>query len=287
MRKQRAFATLTEQEINQVAEWVKGGKYDDVIERVAKPRPEGFGIKVSRSPLQRLWAKTARLERINARIASGQRLTLSEFDAITAGEIADLAEEIHQAILEDTYAQATSGENTPAQLLALQKLADFPERAELRAERADLARQQFEHKLEMDAFRKHIATERLELEKRRVAIAEQKAGNKLVSKNEDHLGPLAKNWDDVSERTRIRIGISKEEAARRTALCDAWKQAHLKPAAPETPSTPGAPNPLNPVQNPNRNRNPNPNLSKSLAVKTPRHHANKTAAPKPAAAIPS
>src|ERR1700752_3285329 len=134
MRKQRAFASLTEQEINQVAEWVKGGKYDDVIERLAKPRPEGFGIKVSRSPLQRLWAKTARVERINARIASGQRLSLSEFDAINAAEKADLAEDIHQAILEDTYAQAPSGENPPTQLLALQRLADFPERAELRAE---------------------------------------------------------------------------------------------------------------------------------------------------------
>ena len=52
MRKQRAFASLTEQEISQVAEWVKGGKYDDAIERIAKPRPEGFGSpRLSLAPL--------------------------------------------------------------------------------------------------------------------------------------------------------------------------------------------------------------------------------------------
>ena len=241
MRKQRAFASLTEQEINQVAEWVNGGKYDDVIERVAKPRPEGFGIKVSRSPLQRLWAKTARVERINARIASGQRLTVNEFDAINAGEKADLAEEIHQAILEDTHALATSGENTPAQLLALQRLADFPERAELRAERADLAREKFEHKLEMDAFRKHIANERLELEKRRVALAEQKASNSPGTKKEDQLGPLAKNWDDVGRRIRKQFNISDEEAARRTQLNklrDAQKASGTSQSAPPTQPQP-------------------------------------------------
>ena len=119
MTKQRSFASLTEEEINQVAEWLQHGTYDEVRDRIAKPRPEGFGIKVSRTPLQRLWAKTARVERINGRIASGQRLTLNEFDAINAGEKTDLAEEIHQAILEDTHALATSGENTHTQLLAL------------------------------------------------------------------------------------------------------------------------------------------------------------------------
>src|SRR5687768_9108843 len=215
MRKQRAFAGLTEQEINQIAEWVKGGKYDDAIERIAKPRPEGFGIKVSRSPLQRLWAKTARVERINARIASGQRLTLNEFDAINAGEKLDLAEEIHEAILEDTHELALSGENNPTQLLALQRLADFPERAGLRAERAELAREKFEHKLEMDPFRKHIAEQRLELEKRPVALAEQKARTTPGQIKEDQLGPPAKNWADAVRRLRKQFNMSDEDAARR------------------------------------------------------------------------
>src|SRR5262252_10006661 len=99
MRKQVAFATLTAAEIEQIAEWLRREKYETVLERIRKPRSDGgFGLNISRSPLERLHAKTNRVDRINNRIASGQRLTLSEYDAIEAGEKADVAEEIHDAI---------------------------------------------------------------------------------------------------------------------------------------------------------------------------------------------
>ena len=38
----------------------------------------------------------------------------------------------------------------------------------------------------------------------------------LTGRRADHLGPLARNWDDISERARIHFGVSKEEWARRT-----------------------------------------------------------------------
>src|SRR6185503_9058525 len=104
MRKQRAFAGLTEKEIEQIADWLRSGgpdnTYDAIRERIAKPRPEGFALTISNKPLQLLWEKTNRVERINNRIASGQRLSLAEFDAIQAGEKADVAEEIHDAIMD-------------------------------------------------------------------------------------------------------------------------------------------------------------------------------------------
>ena len=46
MTKQRSFASLTEEEINQVAEWLQHGTYDEVRDRIAKPRPEGFGLNL-------------------------------------------------------------------------------------------------------------------------------------------------------------------------------------------------------------------------------------------------
>ena len=58
-RKQPAFAGLTEIEIDQIARWLHSNTYDVVRDHIAKPRPEGFGLIVSNSALQRLFAKSA------------------------------------------------------------------------------------------------------------------------------------------------------------------------------------------------------------------------------------
>ena len=59
MRKQIAFASLNEAEIDQIAEWLRHETYETVHERVRKPRSEGgFGLNISRSPLERLHDKT-------------------------------------------------------------------------------------------------------------------------------------------------------------------------------------------------------------------------------------
>src|ERR1041384_1942806 len=101
MRKQRAFAGLKEAEIEQIANWLRLGKYHDVRERIAKPRPDGFGLQLnSIRPLETLRAKTNTIEKTNARISTGQKLTVAEFDSISAGEKTDVAEEVHDAIME-------------------------------------------------------------------------------------------------------------------------------------------------------------------------------------------
>ena len=86
MRKQRAFRTLTDGEVDQIAEWLRREDYDVVLERVRKPRPEGFGLNISRSPLERLYAKTNVVQKINEQLESGEKLTVSRLDAITSGE---------------------------------------------------------------------------------------------------------------------------------------------------------------------------------------------------------
>ena len=165
-RQQRAFASLTEDQINQIADRLrKGVTYHAILEWIAKPAPEGFNLKTSISPLQTLWARITQLDKINAHITSGQKLTLAEFDAINSTET-PASEEVHAAILRSTHDLATSGDNTPTQLLALQRLADFPDRAAIRQERLELDRQKFTHKQEMDTFRKEVATRRLDLAER-------------------------------------------------------------------------------------------------------------------------
>jgi hypothetical protein len=233
MTKQRAFATLTHDEINQIADWLRTHTYDQVIDLVAKPRPEGFGLKISRKPLQLLHAKLHRLDKINAHITTGEKLTLSNLDAINAGEQTDLAEETHDAILAAAHDLATTGDNTPAQLLALQRLADFPARAEQR-----------EHKIQMDLARLEIARERLAIQKRKLELTEKLTAKKLNAKpaadstptapqrKEDHLGPLARNWEEIGERVCKQFNISPEEAARRAELHKTWVQPHVNPKHP-------------------------------------------------------
>jgi len=167
MRKQRAFASLTEDEINQIAEWLQQDTYDRVRERVAKPRPEGFGLQVkSRRPFETLFANKNRIDKINRKLETGQKLTLAEFESIAAGEKADLPEQIHNAILETTYERVLEDDNTPTQLLALQRLADFPARADYREHKIQMDL----HRQEMAEHRKHIANERLALSNRLATI---------------------------------------------------------------------------------------------------------------------
>jgi hypothetical protein len=165
MRKPIAFATLTPSEIEQIADSLDRETYDAVLTRICKPRSEGgYGLNISRSPLERLWAKKQVLKKINSHIESGEKLTIAKLDSFIVGE-ATPSDEAHDAIIAATCELAKSGDNTPAQLLTLQRLADFPARVELREQRAELDRQKFAHKLDMDAFRQHIATARLELAK--------------------------------------------------------------------------------------------------------------------------
>jgi hypothetical protein len=61
-RKQPALTGLNQDELDQIVRWLHGSSYDAVLERIAKPRPEGFGLNISRGPLQRLYEKaTTRL----------------------------------------------------------------------------------------------------------------------------------------------------------------------------------------------------------------------------------
>jgi hypothetical protein len=174
LRFQPTFASLTEAELEQLAHDVQRETYDAVRERVCKPRSEG-GLDLhftSNSPLVRLHNKKNRLDLINAQITSGQKLTLAQLDTITTGEhrapSGQSGSDIHDAIMSATYLLVTEHDNTPHQLLALQRLADFPARAELREQSAqDLSRlrkQSLAHR-----------SERMQITRAREARAQAKA----------------------------------------------------------------------------------------------------------------
>jgi hypothetical protein len=242
MRKQRAFASLTEQEYEQVGEWVCRETYDAVRDRVNKPRPEGFGLNISVSPLQTLHAKKNRLHNVNRRLKESPKLTLSELDAIAAGEITDVSQEAHDAIMESARDLALSGENSPAELLSLQRLADFPARAdyrehkkqlelrkdqratEMHTHKVQMEREIHTHKIEMAQHRQHIDHERIALAKRGYDLREReltwkmdaaaakpgKSNSSLATNHsplEDDLGLLAATLDEVEARAEKKFGL--------------------------------------------------------------------------------
>src|SRR3569623_647449 len=217
---QPAFASLSSEELEQLAAWLRHQTYHAVLDRGRQPRPEGFGIDISVRPLQTLYAKIQKLDRINEHLKEKQQLTLEDYNTLSLGERNDLEDEVHRAIFEATRDLVLSGDNTPAELLALQRLADFSARAEYRA-----------HKMEMDLHRKQITEARLELQKRSLALREGSArvsragsgvppeSNRLAPEGEragkpgvapelsDHLGPYAATLDDIEARAAKKFGF--------------------------------------------------------------------------------
>jgi hypothetical protein len=145
-------------------------------------------------------------------------------ESLIKNQQSTITADVHAAILRTTYDLATSGDNTPHQLLALQRLADLPARAEIRQQRLELDHKKFEHKVEMDAFRKDLAAERLEIQKKRLALTEKLTDARLTaghlpppanpspSRRCDHLGPLIRRPEDIEARADRKFGLTPTPA---------------------------------------------------------------------------
>jgi len=216
LRFQPTFASLTEAELERLAHEVQRETYDAVRERVCKPRSEG-GLDLrftSNSPLVRLHNKKNRLDLINAQITSGKKLTLAQLGTFTAGDSGPCGEhrapeEVHDAIMSATYILVTEHDNTPHQLLALQRLADFPARAEyrkqtaaVRAERLEISRSKENRAKEMHAHKIQLDLRKQTLKEKTVAFNQDLALHRLnLNPNlfsEDPQNTEAMNSSDAS-----------------------------------------------------------------------------------------
>jgi hypothetical protein len=317
MRKQRAFATLTEHEIDQIAEWLRSNTYEVVRDRIAKPRPEGFALQLkSTHPLETLWERKNTVDKINTKLESGQKLTLAEFESILGGAgvppaVEDVPSEtsssvqdekcemhnvhldsrseqpnfgtkfeagsgtpcsmkenpriiqIHNAILETAYDRILHDDNTPFQLLALQKLADFPARAAFRARKEERDIETREHKTHMDLHRKQmaehrkqIATERLTLAKQSFELrAKQFASGPAENPKSEIRNPQFALWtpdDIIHNQPKVEAAIQADPFLSQIGLPpDNPPTPHLAPTPPDSaPSAVNHPEPLGSLQNP-------------------------------------
>src|SRR5687768_18496598 len=172
---QPSLASLTVAEREQLADWLRRGHYNDVLDRATKPRPEGLGLTfTSDKPLRTFYAKVGLFDVINAQLPADKKLSLATFESLAqrhihlflaaSGDEEKLAA-AHQAILNTTIELAGSA-TTPTQLLALQRLADFPERAAIRTAKEERAQAKAEREQEMHEHK-------IALDLRKEALAER------------------------------------------------------------------------------------------------------------------
>jgi hypothetical protein len=189
--------SLTDEQKDQLYDWLTEMPVPDVVEKLALPAPEGFGIKTHNTTLQR-FKRRRFVEQTADQIEAAAALS-----GATAGHEDTLDNGIAAGLKRHLFQRASAPDATDAQVALLARWVHRNEKLKLDVQRVQMSREKFAHKKEMDAFRKQIAEQRLELEKRRLALAEKKATANASNPNADHLGPYATNWDDVSERLRM------------------------------------------------------------------------------------
>ena len=112
LRPQPALAHLTDAEREQIADWVHTQTYQQVLERVAKPREEGgFDLRVSVSVLQRLRDRTAHHHLINGQLED--KLQLTELLALENGEQVPWSKGTHQLVQRAAFKVALLPDQTP------------------------------------------------------------------------------------------------------------------------------------------------------------------------------
>jgi hypothetical protein len=175
---QPSLRSLSEADREQLADWLRHGEYDDVLERVNKPRPEGLGLAISIKPLQTFYAKVALLDAINFHLPPEKKLTLAVFESLAYSDILHLASanaanigEVHDTILGAVHNLAQSSDNTPTQLLTLQRLADFPARAALREQMAEIQAERLQLQREKEQRAQEMHAHKIAMDLRREARA--------------------------------------------------------------------------------------------------------------------
>jgi hypothetical protein len=224
-RIQTALASLTPDEKQTLADWLRKGDYLDVLDRVNKPRSDGgFALNISRKPLQTFYAKVLLLDAINLRLPDDKKMTITDFESIAnadrllgsagvspadSGVPPESSKTVHNAIMSTACELAASSDNSPTDLALLQRIADFPARAELREHKKqlELRKEQREiekhtHKLHLDLHGKEMTGKRLALAERSLDLREKqlelRAPSKTAARRHDqlHPGPAAHSMSE-------------------------------------------------------------------------------------------
>ena len=168
MRRDCSLASLTQDQLDDLYEWISSDSYSEVVKRVALPSPDGFGIKTHITTLCRFYreerARRHAESLIQAR-SSPNPLTSDELVAEASRQLAHASYEMSLRPLNATHFNTLSRALHRVELSGLrrtqvdinkQQLDLNKERIALERKRIDLEVRQFEHNA-VEAAAKHAA----------------------------------------------------------------------------------------------------------------------------------
>jgi hypothetical protein len=227
--------TLTEDQKDQLYDWLLEMPVAKVALKLAQPAPEGFGIKTHNTTLKRFkdrrWAEEAEAQIEAAKIASARSTDDATLDAAIAS-----------TLKRHLFARASSPDATTADLALLARFVHRNEKLKLEVERVQISRERLaQNNRRLDLVDRSVKVREETLAFRREESARRAAhsdNSKLKIKNSelaeqsDHLGPLATNWDEVGDRVCKHFGITRAELIRRAELRRTWKNPNDPRNAP-------------------------------------------------------
>ena len=236
--------SLTEEQRDQLYDWLMEMPIPKVAEKIARPAPEGFGIPVHITTLQRFknrrWAEHT----------ADQLEDAAQLADATTGHDATLDNGIASALKRHFFQTASAPDATDAQLSMVARWFHRNEKHKLDVQRVQIARERLaqgdqrilQNNRRLDLLERTVKVREETLALRREQLA-AKAESNEESANErrgDELGPFARNLSEVGERVRKHLGITPEESARRRELRKTWVQPHPQKHQPKdtNPLTP-------------------------------------------------
>ena len=192
--------TLTDDQKDQLFDWLLEMPAREVLEKLALPPGEGFGLKTNLTTLQRFKSRRW-VEHVADEIQCAARLADT-----TAGHDTTLGNAITSGLKHHLFQLASAPDPTGAQLALVARWVHRQEKLQLDLQRLQLARE-----------RAAQNQRRLELLERAVKARELEAAARAAKlnpprKKEDALGPLIRNPEDVLARAEKKFGTYRPSA---------------------------------------------------------------------------
>ena len=223
--------TLTDEQKDQLYDWLLQMPVPQVAYKLAQPAPEGFGVKTYVTTLQRFkksrWTEEA-----------ADQLEAAKTARATSADDAALDTAIASTLKRHLFERASAPDATTADLALLARFVHRNEKLKLEVDRVQISRERISQNnrrlgiLERDTqVREQTLALRREESARR-ANSPSKTKHSESTEQSDHLGPYATNWDEVGDRTCKHFGITREELIRRAELRRTWKNPNDHPGTP-------------------------------------------------------
>jgi len=244
--------TLTDEQKDQLYDWLKQMPVLQVALKLAQPAPEGFGIKTHNTTLQRYkerrWAEEA-----------ADQMEAAKNACASSADHAILDTAIASTLKRHLFARASAPDAKTADLALLARFVHRHEKLKLEVERVQISRERLaQNNRRLDLLDRSVQVREQTLALRREESARRASKASINSApssqhsalpESDHLGPFASDLEGIRERARKHFGITPEESARRAELRRTWKNPndyrnapapHPQPAADHLASTPSS-----------------------------------------------